>query len=145
MRLFVFPLVVLSVSLCSLSLRAQDAPERSPEWQALAHFIGTWDIEGTAKPSGQGVSEFESVEKRTWSQGGKFLRFEATGQPETHILMTFDPTTRTYPGVMMSGSRQGILTGRWYPDERTMHFTVEYPDKSTYRGSHRFVRDDYAE
>ena len=47
---------------------------------------------------------------------------------------------------MIAGVNRSLVTGTWDEDTKTMHFLIKWIDqKTTYKGTHRFVRNDYAE
>ena len=62
------------------------------------------------------------------------------------MTITYDPESTTYPGVMIAGIHRSLVTGTWDEDTKTMHFLLEGIDqKTTFNGTHRFVRNGYAE
>ena len=124
------------------------AQERSAELQVLDRFIGTWDIEFTYQPIGGEEFKAEGVSHRSWSTKGTILRFDDPGspdQPELQILMTYDPETGAYPGVMMSGASRGELTGKWDEKTQTMLFSGSLPDGGSFESAHRFVDANHAD
>jgi hypothetical protein len=149
MRLMTIILLVFSAIVLSSSAEADDAAKRSPELQVLDNFVGTWDVKVTVKPAEQEAVTFEGVSHRKWSRGGKFVLFDDPGQEEElHLPITYDPKSRTYPGVIINGvngENTGVVTGTWDEDTKTMHFLIGNTNKTKYRGTHRFIRRDYAE
>lgn len=125
---------------------AEEPLKRSVELAVLDKFIGTWDLQTTVNVTGQPPALTESVSYRTWSKGGKFILFDDPGQgEELHLPLTYDAATEKYRGVMISGSTPGLVTASWEAETDTMNFVTENTNGTTYRGSHRFVRDGYAE
>lgn len=61
------------------------------------------------------------------------------------MALSYDPNTKTYPGVLLQGVDRATTTGTWDEKSQTMHLVVEYENKWTYRGTHRFVDNDHAE
>lgn len=145
MRLIVITLAVVAAATFSGNAKADNSTKRSPGLQVLDHFVGAWDMKVTAKPAGGEAATFDAVSHRSWSRGGKFVVFDDPQEEELHMPMTYDPETKTYPGVMILGVGRGLVTGTWDESAKTMHFLIENMDKTTYRGTHRFIRDDYAE
>ncbi len=125
--------------------RAEDKPNRSTELQVLDRFVGTWDLKTTVKATGGEATSNDDVSIRSWSKGGKFVIFDDPNDEELIMPMTYDPASKTYPGVMMMGSGRGRVTGRWDARAQTMHLRIENSNGTTYQGTHRFIRDGYAE
>lgn len=121
------------------------AAKRSPEHQVLDRFVGTWDVDLSITISGQEVAKEEAVETRSWSQGGKVVHFENAEGTEFHMLLGYDPETRTYPGVILAGAFRTLMTGTWDPKKTTMSFTGNFPDGNKFKGTHRFVDENHAE
>ncbi len=85
-------------------------PKRSPELQVLERFAGTWEHELTIKPAGAEASTINTVDYRFWSRGERILHFSnPTDDPEFHMSLTYDPESKTYPGVMLIGSRRATV------------------------------------
>ena len=145
MRLKTTPFFLLIAIAIPVAANADDSPKRSPELQVLDRFVGTWDMEVTVQPTGGETETFDAVSFRSWSQGGSFVVFEDPGQEEVNLPITYDPKTKTYPGVIMIGTSSGLVTGTWDKDKKTMSFAIKYTNKNTYNGTHRFIREDYAE
>ena len=145
MRLVSTIFTCLVVAALAAAVKADDAPKRSPELQVLDRFVGIWDVNVTVKPAGEEAVTFDTVSFRRWSRGGNFVVFEDPGSEELNLPFTYDPETKTYPGVIMIGLKRGLVTGTWDEDKETMHFAIEYPDGTRYKGTHRFIRIDYAE
>jgi len=139
-------LALAGCSTVSESAAEGDAPERSPELEVLNHFVGTWDMKVTATPPTGDATTSDELSIRSWSHGGKFLVLDDPLGEGLHLTFTYDPESRTYPGVMMSGTARHLLIGSWNEDTKTMHWSMKNVDgETTFLGSHRFVRDDYAE
>lgn len=45
-----------------------------------------------------------------------------------HVLNADDPATRSYPGVLMSGTGRTFVDGTWDEATRTMRFRGTFPD-----------------
>ncbi len=145
MRKIVSTLIVVATLANTGMLFADDTPDRSPELEVLDRFVGNWDVEGSVTPAGGDAVETEGAETRTWSQAGGVVMFENSNPPEFHMLLTYDPGSEAYVGVMMSGPSQGIVTGNWNAATETMSFTVMFPDGNRYEGTNRFIDDDHVE
>ena len=150
MRFTFLALLVLAAMMVSLA-KAEDPPKRAAELQVLDHFVGTWDIEVTIKQPGQREITNKGVETRKWSHGGKFVVFEngsleSEENSEFHMLVTYDPATKTYPGVMMFGPGRSIVTGTWDAATSTMTFNGKSPeDGGTFVFKNRFPDKDHSE
>ncbi len=146
MRLFNVILLLVSTSMLSSGVQADDAPNRSRELKVLGNFVGTWDMKVTIKSAGQDAVTVDRVSYRSWSKGGRFVLFDDPRQgEELHLPLTYDPDSQKYRGVMISGVNPGVVTGTWDAGTKTMHFLIENTNKTTYRGTHCFIRPDYAE
>jgi hypothetical protein len=146
MRLFSIVFSVLTVAVFSTALQADDMPKRSPELQVLERFIGTWEHELTIKPAGAEASTINTVDYRFWSRGERILHFSnPTDDPELHFSLTYDPESKTYPGVLLIGSTRATVSATWDAKKQTMVFSMKYTDGSTYSGEHRFIGKDRAE
>ena len=146
MRLIAITLTIVLVTTFTAIVKSDDTPKRSPELQVLDRFVGTWDMKVTVKPAGAEGINYDGVSYRKWSQGGQVVVFEEPmpGQ-EFHMPLTYDPKSKAYPGVAMQGVGRTTVTGAWDEKTLTMHFVLEYENKWTYRGTHRFVDKDHAE
>ncbi len=71
--------------------------------------------------------------------------FENANPPEFHMLLTYDPDSGEYTGMLMSGPSRGMVTGEWNAATETMSFTVTFPDGNRYVGTNRFIDDDHVE
>ena len=137
---------VLITKLITGITSAEEPPKRSGELAVLDKFVGTWDLKTTVKAAGQEPAKTESVSYRTWSKGGKFVLFDDPWEGgELHLPLTYDAASEKYRGVIISGATPGVVTATWEAETSTMKFVIENADETTYRGSHRFVRDGYAE
>ena len=86
-------LTMLCLTLMALQSNGDDDSQRSKEFQVLNNFIGTWDIIAVVSPSQGETVERKVISHRTWSRGGKFIRFEdeqPDGDPEFHLFMTYE-------------------------------------------------------
>lgn len=147
MRSFHLSLILSLITAFGSSTLADDNTQRTPEFQVLDHFVGNWDLQVTETLIGGDPASYKSTSIRTWSLGGGFIRFEdvATGRPETHILMTYDPEENKYPAVFMSGPSRFNITGTWDESTRVMSFTGTLPDGNRLSSTHRFVSKSKAE
>lgn len=143
---------VIAVALCSLTAWGQDAPIRPAELQVLDRFVGTWDLDVTSTPTDGEIITGKTSETRSWTMGGKFVQFEnpQTENPDEHefqMLVTYDSTTKTYPGVMMSGPSRAIVTGTWDQAKQTMTFSGTFSDDSGVKFEYaiRFLNNDHCE
>lgn len=136
MRIATIRLSVLATVIVSHAM-AGDEPKRSPEFQVLNRFVGTWDLEITHKrPQGETTND-NATEIQKWTLGGKFVHFqnprtEEMGAPEFHFLVTYDPKSESYPGVMTIGSNRSLVKGVWDDKSKTMTFTGSFSDGGTF-------------
>ncbi|MDX1962266.1 MAG: DUF1579 family protein [Pirellulales bacterium] len=151
MRL-IFPiLVLLTLPGFTVVAHAADVAGRSPELQVLDRFVGTWDFTVTAKPRDGQESTHKTSETRHWSLGGKFVLFENAqtenpDEPHLHLLVTYDPSTKSYPAVMMIGATRWLVDGTWDEQKSTMTFMGNSPvDGQTFVVQNRFVDKDHCE
>lgn len=151
MRLFAMTLAVLAFAVMSSILNADDSPKRSPELQVLDRFAGTWDFVVTQKPTGGTATTEKTSEVRQWSLGGRFMHFQnpqlaQPDQPEFHMLVTYDPATKSYPGVLMSGAGRTFVDGTWDEATKTMRFRGTFPDNALkFDFKNRFVDENQIE
>lgn len=152
MRIMLFSVVVFGAALFSSEANGQDAPKRSAKLQVLNTFVGTWDFEVTNTPATGAAITGTTSETRTWTRGGKFVQFEnsQTGkpdEPEFQMLVTYDPTTKTYPGVLMNGSCRVLIVGTWDAAAKTMTFSGTFSDGNcgTFSFTNRFIDADHCE
>jgi len=144
-------LAVLVMAMLSHSANCDDPVKRSAELQVLDRFVGTWDLFVTAKPRDGQTATKKTSETRRWSLGGKFVQFENPqtenpDEPHFHMLVTYDPATKTYPGVMMSGAGRSLVTGTWDQTNNTMTFNGKsLEDGGTFVFKHRFIDADHGE
>lgn len=149
-RLIAIALVAVAAGSLSRGTLAQDASKRTDELNVLDRFVGTWDMVYTHKPAGVQATTQKTSELRKWSLGGKFVHFENPQAdnpelPEFHMLLTYDPDARKYPGTLMSGSFRTLITGTWNEETQTMAFDATFPDGNRFTGKHRFIDKDHAE
>jgi hypothetical protein len=146
MRRISTTLIALATFAACGAANAENAPKRSPELQVLNRFVGTWDMKQTVTLAGEQPTTSDVLSMRRWSEGGSFVVFDEPGQEEIHLPLTYDPESKTYRGVMSRGAYRSLVTATWDEDTRTMHFFLKDTDaKTVYRGTHRFIREDYAE
>ena len=123
-----------------------ETPQRSPELEVLNHFVGTWDMKVTATSAEGEATTSDARSVRTWSHGGTFVVFDDPDAEGMLLALTYDPDSKTYPGVMIIGTDRSLMIGSWNEDTKTMHWSIRNVDQeTTFLGSHRFIRDDYAE
>jgi hypothetical protein len=67
------------------------------------------------------------------------------GVPELHMMITYDPETKTYPACLLSGPFRSFLTGTWAKNTETMHWSGKDLDANKITGKHRFIGKDRAE
>jgi hypothetical protein len=84
--------------------------------------------------------------------GNKFVQWEnpkteKPDEPEFQMLVTYDPTTKTYPGVLMNGSGRALVDGTWDEAAKTMTFNGTFSDGSggTFSFTNRFIDADHCE
>ena len=151
MRLFAMTLTVLASVAMSPMLNADDSPKRSTELQVLNRFVGTWDLVVTQKPTGGTATTEKTSEVRQWSLGGRFIHFQnpqlgLPDHPEFHMLVTYDPTTKSYPGVLMSGAGRTFVDGTWDEATKTMRFQGKFADNGIkFDFKNRFVDEHQIE
>jgi hypothetical protein len=146
MRLTTITLTVLAAATFAAAVKADDTPKRSPELQVLERWVGAWDHQVTTKSADGEATTVETVDYRFWSRGGRILHISnPTDEQEFHMSLTYDSESKTYPGVMLIGSYRAVVTGTWEAKTQTMAFVIKDADGGTYRGTHRFIRDDRAE
>lgn len=148
MRATILMLTILFFTLTAIQSSGDDGSKRSKEFQVLNRFIGTWDIINVISPSGGDSSRQNLVSHRTWSQGGKFIRFDEAlvkGGPEFHMLLTYDPVNKNYPATAMNGTTRITLTGTWDEKTATMSFTGTDETGTRCISTHRFIDKDKAE
>jgi Protein of unknown function (DUF1579) len=145
MRLIAITLIVLGAATPSGPTNAGDTPKRSAELQVLDRFVGTWDFKVTAKVPGQKAETHDTVETRKWSGGGGVVLFENATPPEFHMALAYDPNTKEYTGILMSGLSRGLLTGTWDEGTQTITFKGAFSDGNKLVSTHRFIDKDHAE
>jgi hypothetical protein len=129
----------------SEAANADDRQKRSPELHVLDRFVGVWDAETTMKIPGKEVAKEKGTETRKWSAGGKFVYFENSEGAEFHMLLTYDPGSENYPGVIIAGAFRTLVTGTWNAKTSTMTFSATFPDGNRFVSSHQFTDDGHAE
>lgn len=143
-------LLIASATLSTATFVAFAENEKGPELQVLDRFVGTWDIEGSYKPTNGDKISINSVSFRKWTANGKTLHFDDPGSdpgdPGIQILLTFDPDSKTYRGVTMMGPSRGEIKGTWDEKTATMHFTGNLGNGGVaFESNHRFIDADHAE
>jgi hypothetical protein len=81
----------------------QGPPQQpGPENKALEHFVGTWKMEGTMKPSPMGPGgAFTGTETCRMFDGGFHVVCDtegsgAMGPMKGHMILAYDPTAKVY-------------------------------------------------
>ncbi|MGB0327336.1 MAG: hypothetical protein ACPGJR_07340, partial [Akkermansiaceae bacterium] len=64
-------LLIASATLSTATFVTFAENEKGPELQVLDRFVGTWDIEGSYKPTNGGTISINSVSFRKWTANGK--------------------------------------------------------------------------
>ena len=146
MRRISMVLTILGAVLFSHSTHADDTTKRSEELQVLDRFVGTWDLHVTVKPAQGDATTEKTSEVRKWSLGGKFVHFENPREdqpdfPEFHMLVTYDPATKTYPGILMSGASRSLVDGNWNQQTKTMRFTGTFANGSKFDFKNQFLEN----
>jgi hypothetical protein len=62
------------------------------------------------------------------------------GVPELHMMITYDPETKTYPACLLSGPFRSFLTGTWAKNTETMHWSGKDLDANKITGKHRHLQ-----
>jgi hypothetical protein len=151
MKLIPLTLAVLATATFSYAADGDDTAKRSAELQVLDRFVGSWDIDVTIKLANGEANTSKTTEKRAWSLGGEFVHFqnpaaENPQDPEFHMLVTYDPATKTYPGVMMFGGNRTLTKGTWDQKRNTMTFHGSSPDDGgSFVFKNRFIDKDHSE
>lgn len=152
MRMTFLSVAVLAAAWFSLAANGQDAPKRSAELQVLDRFVGTWDFVVTNKLAGGETITGKTTETRRWTLGNKFVQWENPktenpDEPEFQMLVTYDPTTKTYPGVLMNGPGRALVDGTWDEATKTMTFRGTFSDGrgGTFIFTNRFIDADHCE
>ncbi len=147
MRLPARMLFILATAASLGVVAADDSPERSPELEVLNRFAGTWDIRSSFTVPGIDPTVIDGVETREWSAAGGTMKFEnaADSDTEFHLLVTWDPDTSRYVGVLMTGPGCGTVVADWDEANATMTFVVTFTDGSRYEGTNRFIDEDHIE
>jgi hypothetical protein len=114
----------------ALSISADEESKRPPKSQVLNRFIGTWEAE-------------KGTETRVWSRGGEFVHFENSANGEFHMLLTHDPKTGNYPGVMIGRAFRALVSGTWDAEDSTMTFEATFPDGNRFNAIHKFTDEDH--
>ncbi len=146
-----FALALVSAITFPQLANCDESVNRSAEMQVLDRFVGTWDLIVTAKPRDGEVTTGKTSETRRWSLGNQYVLFEnphaeKPDDPHFHMLVTYDPAKRNYPGVMMVGASRSFVTGTWDQENSTMIFNGNSPeDGISYIVSIRFIDKDHCE
>ena len=151
MRLIPLILAVVAATTFSQLANCDETVKRSVELQVLDRFVGTWDLVVTGKPRDGQAATARTSETRRWSLGEKYVLFENPhtenpDDPHFHLLVTYDPATKTYPAVMMIGASRSLVTGTWDQENNTMTFNGNSPeDGITFVVKNRFIDKDHCE
>src|SRR5260370_30311354 len=99
---YAFPAVaVLAASYPPAQVRGDDPARPAPELLVFEDMIGSWDEVMTNKPTEwlPKAGRSESVTKKSWSLGGRFIRMEGVWRPaktEFLSLVSYDLATKQY-------------------------------------------------
>jgi Protein of unknown function (DUF1579) len=127
-------LLTVCVMLLAISIWAQQAPQGppkpAPEVKRLAYGVGTWKIEGEAKPFGpMPGGKFTATEKCQWYTGGFFLtcHSEGTGPMGPQKAVSFqgyEPNEKVYTYHEFTSTGEAIAA-KGTVDGDTWHWTAE--------------------
>lgn len=139
-------LIVPGLTVC------QDSnPKKHPEKiGVLERFVGTWDHVITIKPPGAPESKHQTVSERSWSMGGTYLHFAEVNQLEPdrnefQMLLTYDPASEKYSGVIMDGTSRSTVESTWSEETETMAFVATNEAGYQLKYTLQFVGADRAE
>lgn len=142
----------LTVALIAQATNGDDIAKRTAELQVLDRFVGTWDFVVTVKLAGGETITGKTSETRRWTLGNKFVQWEnpkteRPDEPEFQMLVTYDPTTKTYPGFLMNGTGRALVDGTWDEATQTMTFNGTFSGGSggTFSFTNRFIDADHCE
>lgn len=152
MRMRFLSVAVVAAAFFSPAANGQDGLKRPAELQVLDRFVGTWDLDVTNTPASGETITGKTSETRRWTLGGRFVQFEnpkteKPDEPEFQMLVTYDPATKAYPGVLMSGPSRAVVTGTWDQSTQTMTFRGTFSDDSgvKFQYTNRFLDNDHCE
>ena len=102
MQQLIISLVSLAFLCLPVAVSADEPGKPAPELRVLEDMIGTWDEVMSNKPTEwlPKAERSESVSKKNWSLGGKFIRMDGVWNPaktEFLSLVSYDPATKDYP------------------------------------------------
>lgn len=146
-------LVSLAVLYSQVSVSADEPAKPPPELRVLDDMIGTWDEVLTNKPTEwlPKAERSDSLTKKNWSLGGKFIRMEGVWKPaktEFLSLLTYDPATKEYRTWYFDsggGQPRGSVRGSWDDKARTMTWTGTDEAGNKTVGKSRIVDRDHHE
>ena len=131
MRQVIIGLASLAFLCSPVAVSADEPTKPEPELRVLEDMIGTWDEVMSNKPTEwlPKAERSESITKKNWSLGGKFIRMEGVWKPaktEFLSLVSYDPATkeyRTWYFDSAGGQPRGSVRGAWDDKTRTMTWT----------------------
>ncbi len=151
MRVVFLLITAFAVALIPQAKNGGDPARSSAELQVLDRFVGTWDFAVTNTLAGGETVTGKTSETRRWTLGNKFVQWENSrsekpDEPEFQMLVTYDPTTRTYPGFLMNGPGRALVDGTWNEATQTMTFKGKFMDGGgTLTCTNRFIDADHCE
>ena len=145
--------VLLAAAFQTSAAEEKKKPARSAELQVLQRFAGTWDHQMTVRTPDGNETEITRVDARRWSKGGSFMIFdnaiESKENPEVqelHMVLGYDPKSKTYPFMFMIGASRGLMRGNWDEESASMTWTGSDPDNgNTWEGKHVFTANGKAD
>jgi hypothetical protein len=126
-------LLAVYVMLLGTSIWAQapqGPPKPAPELKRLTYYVGSWKIEGEAKPlAGMPGGKFSSIEKCEWYTGGFFIMCTSHGTspmgPEKSIAFQgYDTNEKVYTYHEFSNMGD-VISAKGTPDGDTWHWSAE--------------------
>jgi hypothetical protein len=62
------------------------------------------------------------------------------------MLLTYDPASKSYPGVLMSGPSRALVDGTWDAETKTMTFTGTFAKGGhSFKFTNRFIDKDHTD
>ncbi|HEY2544638.1 MAG TPA: DUF1579 family protein [Candidatus Acidoferrum sp.] len=158
-------LLAVCVVFLAISIRAQapqGPPKPGPEVKLLAYNLGTWNIEGDAKPFGpMPGGKVTSTEKCEWYSGGFFVMCHSDGigpmgTGKGVSFMGYDPNEKVYTYHEFSSmgdaiDAKGTVDGdtwKWTSDSKmgdtkiTARVTIKHVSKTEYTFKLEMAQND---
>jgi len=129
-----------------LSAASLEAQESQPGREVLDQLVGVWDIKITVKNAFGSEHRYEVVETRRWSEEGGMLHCSiprsAEGlQPEYHLMLRYDVSRKTYPGVLFSENDRALVDATWDASKKSLRFQGKLADGNQFEFVYRFLED----